>query len=440
MGTPAQQHNEPVGMTRKQLDDYIASQCKAWGDEALGDKIREEISKSFERQEKQSQDAKLDSMKSALFCDSPDRARKGLVTGKPTDGEFTGLRAAKLIGALVAGRVNQPFVRKRLDEWEAEGKDFGAVRKALEASDFSAGGALLPEEMAADFIGYLYNRSIVRSLGAATVEMPRGGKLNFGKGGQSATAYWGGETEAITVSQQTTRQLSLDAKKLRVLVPISNDLLRQAPPGFESIIRDDMTNVAVVAEDTKFIRGDGSNGTPLGIRGQMSTSNQFDANDTANVANVTADLIKAQYLVRASNVPMERLGWMMPPRTYYYLMTLRTDDGYHVFRDMLMQGELYGEPVGTSQNIPINLDPNSSGTTDKTEIYFGSFAQVVVGDTLSVEVSISDQASYVQSGTTHHGFQEDISLMRLVHESDILLRYDDAFAMIEECDWGNSLA
>ena len=50
---------------------------------------------------------------------------------------------------------------------------------------------------------------------------------------------------------------------------------------------------------------------------------------------------------------------------------------------------------------------------------------------------MSDSASYLSGATTHHGFQEDVSVLRLLHEVDFALRHDAAFSVITAVDWGN---
>lgn len=358
-----------------------------------------------------------------------------------TDGQhardYSAVEFSKGLMTLAKAKCQEgPYLDKALDEMRAQGFDTGAFEKALTASDFSAGGALLDSQMSGDFIGFLYNNSVVRAMGASVVRMERGGQIDFGKGGTSAVAYWGSETESITASEPDFRQLNLSAKKLRVLVPLSNDLLRQAPPGFETIVRDDVTNVAVVAEDTAFIRGSGTAGAPKGIRNQMSSDNVKAISGSNTLSVVTSDLLRQMYLVRKSNIPMERLAWFLHPRTMYFLMSLRSSDGYHVFREELVNGSLYGAPVGTTQNIPSNLDDSGDGSNNETEIYFGSMAQVVIGDTLSVEVKMSDTASFVQNSEQKNSFQEDLTVLRLIHEADLLLRYDKAFSVTNAVDWG----
>ena len=423
-----------------ELRDLILEVSKEARKDEIGEQISEEIAKHYAEWEKKSEAqrkadetrSKIESMKKMLYGESPaERARKS-ATGKWDDGAFTAKGIASVLPYLAQAKCDKGFAIQAATK---AGRD--DVVKALEASDFTAGGALLPEELSADFIGFLYNRTAVRRMGANVVQMPRGGSLDFGKMNTTATAYWGGETQAITASEPSFKRIRLGAKKLRVLVPLSNDLIRQSAPGFESIVRDDLVNVAVVAEDSKFIRGDGSQGTPEGIYNLVRAGNKFTATNggSETLATKTEDLLRAMFLVDDANIPGDRYGWMLNPRTKYHLASLRTDDGYLVFFQELMNGMLFGHPYAMTKNIPRNL--NAGG--DETEIYFGDFSQLIIGDTLSVQVEMADAASWVQGATTHHGFQEDTSLLRLIHESDITMRHDSAFAVIEGVDWGNGL-
>lgn len=417
------------GMTQGQLVDLIKGVVKDHGMEALGDQIVESMQKELADADKRTkaEQAKheLDLQRKALFGDA---AKKGADKG-------VGLGAAEFVACFMGGGKSKDgalaFARKNGAS--------DAVVKALEAGDFSAGGALIPETMSADIIGYLHNNSVVRNQGANTVDLS-GGPVNFGKVNAIPTAHWIEEGGAITASKPGTSQVRLTAKKLGVFVPMSNDLLRRLPGGSLNIFRQDMLSVARNAEDAAFIRGSGTEAKPKGILNWTKAANKFNANSTVTLANVTTDLIKAMFLVENSNIPMNRLGWLLSPRTKYYLMTLRTDDGYPVFMSEIADGSLYGHSLGVTNNIPTNLDATGDGDNDETEIYFGDFSQSLIGDALSVRIEESNAATFVdENGDTINGFQSDQTVVRLILEVDYAQRHDSAFAVIEGVDYGKNL-
>lgn len=414
------------GLTKDALIQLIKEISAETNQEAMGQQISEEITKRHkewtEKTEKQRAEEQKKAFKSALFGNAVDR--KSAITGDAP----IGYKLAQLMPFIAQGKGHQAESIAY-----AKAKGFDSVAKALEASSFSGGGALIPEEYSSDFIEFLYNSTAVRQLGATVLDMPEG-NLNIGRQNATATANWIGESVAIAPSQGSYGQLRLSAKKLGVFVPVSNDIIRRLPSGFESLVMSDMQNVAVIAEDAKFIRGDGTSDTPKGIYNWVAASQRFDRDSTNSLATITSDLLRAMYKVEGSNINPVRPGWMFNPRIKFFLMSLRTDDGYPVFLDEMRNGTLYGAPFVATNSIPKNL----GGDGDESEVYYGAFEHAVIGQTLNVMIDMSDAASYLSGSTTVHGFQADVSVLRLLHEVDFVLRHDSAFAVIEKVDWGNA--
>lgn len=434
---------EAQSLTKKELVDFITGEAKNYltGDGAA--QIEDIVKRGIHEWER-----KTSTEQRKLYTNAREAAKaqifgtqkavpEGLADVMPTiqgKAAFSGETFASIAMELAGNAGCNPQVAaKALRDREGGGDE--TVIKALEASTLNSGGALIPIEYSADFIGYLYDKSVVRALGARTVDMGAG-NLTMGRLNGTATAYWMGEGARITVSQQTFGQLVLNAKKLGIIVPISNDLLLRRPAGVETIVRDDMASVAVLSEDAGLLRGDGAQGRLRGIRAQVAASNKFNAQGSTTLQKTVEDLMKAMYKVDSANIPMVQTGWAMNPRILYYLMSLLTTDGYPVFMMELAQGTLYGSALRTTNGIPKNL--NVGG--DETEIYFGDYAQVVIGETANLQIAQSNQASFVDAGgNTIHGFQDDHSVIRLIHEVDMVLRHDRSFAVIEAVDWGAAL-
>lgn len=344
-----------------------------------------------------------------------------------------GYKGASLLPFIAKGKFGAAGKQAAVQIAKGAGRE--DVTKALEATDYNAGGALLPEEQSADIIEALYASNVVRELGANTLDISSG-NISLGKMNGTSQFYWIGEGASFTVSEQDFGEVKLTPHKGGVLVPISNDLLDVMPAGMESMIRDDMIAVSENGLDSAYIRGDGGSHKPEGILSATHADNKFNATDGPTTDQVAEELLKCMYLPAAADIPMNRPGWMFHPRTLYFLMKLRTDDGFPIYQQELSNGTLFGAPIGVTTQIPIN----KTGDTDETEIYFGDFSQVVIGDTGSVQVDESSDASFVDaSGNTVHGFQEDTTLVRLKMKTDIAIRHNKAFGIIENADWGNSL-
>jgi HK97 family phage major capsid protein len=428
-------------MTAKEFLDMVQVTAKESGVEAVKQWADEHLPRMFKEQANMTK-TEQDNLRRNAF-------RKGLFRPKNSnllpfnqgkdeaDGSWgTGEKMAELLPffAKMKGGHSREAVASL-----ARDKGYEGVAKALEASTFEAGGALIPEEYSADFITLIYSASAVRALGATVVDM-RGGNLTIGKQDVGAMAYWVGEGQAIQVSQQTFGDVKLSAKRLGIAVPITNQLVDRMPAGMGQMLRDDLISAARAAEDQAFIRGQGTEYRPKGILHQTASGNKFNATgaDTPTLAQVTLDLIKAEYKVEDADIPMLRTGWMFHPRIKRFLMSLRTAEGHPVYLQELAAGQLHGSPIVATTGIPRNL--SNGGQNDNTEIYFGDFAQVVIGDTIQTTVDEAREASFVDAGgQTVHGFLAGIRLMKLEREVDLAMRRTRAFGIIENCRWGSAL-
>lgn len=434
----------PVNLNKKALLEMIASEAKNYLSADGAAQVEDIVKRSLAEWERKTTTEQRQTVKSArkaaeehIFGQYKAAAAEldkvlPTIEGKNA---FSGESAAALFSFLTQSRkMSQSDLLKHAESQIEAGKLDPYIGKALAASTLTAGGALIPIEYSADFIGYLYNKTAVRRMGARTVSM-EGGNLSIGKQNGTATAYWMAENDRITVSEQTFGQLVLSAKKLGIMTPISNDLLRRTPAGFLSLVRDDMMAVAARAEDAALIRGTGTDGQPLGIRDRIASGNVITANSAPTLAEVYEDLFTAMYRVDAANIPGLQNGWMFNPRIKFFLMSLITTDGYPVFLMEMKDGTLLGEPFADTNSIPRNL----GGGGDETEIYYGDFSQVVIGETANLEVETSPDASYVDaSGNTVSSFQNDQTVIRVIHEVDVTLKHSEAFARLDAVDWGAS--
>lgn len=296
-----------------------------------------------------------------------------------------------------------------------------AIIKSLEATEGTAGGFLLESPVMGEIEPLLRATSVVRASGPRSVPMPAG-SLGVPSVTGASTAYWVGEMERITPSQPSFGRMKLTAKKLAVLVAISNDWLRYGDPAFDALVRDDMILSAALEEDVTMIRSVGSENKPKGLRYLADPDNVVAASDDGGATTsdtVTSDLIDCVDRLETANVTMRRPGWLMHPRTKNFLCKFRGADGAFLFKDELQRGELLGFPVKLSTQIPINL----GGGSDESEIYFVDWSYIMIGDTVRAELKMMDGAAYAEAGgTVRAAFSTDESVVRLILEMDLLAR------------------
>ena len=105
------------------------------------------------------------------------------------------------------------YARKHYDDAAME-REF----KALSATNPVNGGFLIPEVYTDDIIELLYNKTVIKELGARTIPLETG-NLNIPRMTSGTRARWGGEARKIGTTQPTFGNLRLSAHRLEAIVP-----------------------------------------------------------------------------------------------------------------------------------------------------------------------------------------------------------------------------
>jgi HK97 family phage major capsid protein len=309
--------------------------------------------------------------------------------------------------------------------------------KALDYSVVAEGGALIPQDFMAEMIELLRSTVVVRAAGPMTVQMPMG-NLTIPRLAGGGSAVYQGELDDISVTQETFDDLDLIAKKLTAMVPVSNDLIRRAPIGVESIVRDDLAQAIAHREDVTFIRGDGTNKGPVGWRSLVLAQNLLvvpllgvTPPAGADLNAVVSTLASMKVALQNGMSRMLRPAWFMAPIIKEYIATRRDSVGSFYYKDELSRNQLEGYPVYVSQQIPTNL-----GTGNGSELYLVDMADTIIGDTMNSMIDASDVAAYYGTdGKVVSTFQRDQSLFRVIAEHDFNMRHYQSLAIATMSDW-----
>ena len=117
-----------------------------------------------------------------------------------------------------------------------------------------AGLEFVPTQLSREIIKLVREKTWCRQLfsvvqmGSNKVEIP---KVTGG-----ATAYWTDEVGSITSSDLTTAKVSLEAKKLAALVPVSTEIIEDANIGILDLVINDIAAAIADKEEDAFINGD----------------------------------------------------------------------------------------------------------------------------------------------------------------------------------------
>lgn len=354
--------------------------------------------------------------------------------------EPRGMDVARMIGCFLRakGDVDKALADAKKNHG-ANSKAAQGFEKALSASDSTAGGFIVQEEMATEIIELLRPASVIRRMGPRIAPLDSG-TLRLPKITGGASGGYIGENQNITMSQQTFGQVVATARKLAVLTPVSNDLIRRSSANSEALVRDDLRDALALQSDLAFIRGTGVGGEPKGLKNWASVANTLaSATSTpgsVTLANVTDDLGRMLERLATGNVAFRNVGWVFSPRTWRYLLTVRDGNGNLAFADELRGGTLMGFPWAMTSQIPQNLDYSGDADNDETEIYLADFADIVLAEATSMMIDASDVAAYHDGSTVVASFSQDQTVIRAIVEHDLVARHEESIVTLNNVVWG----
>lgn len=302
--------------------------------------------------------------------------------------------------------------------------------RALQQSTFTAGGALIPDNfVGSEFIELLRPVARVRGAGARVVKLENG-SFTTPKVTGGGTGYWvGQEGDFVAPSQQSFGQLKLVEKKYMSIVPVSNDLRRNASLDAIRIVRDDLIRVAANDEDTAFLKGTGLSGQPKGAYNWIPAAGKTNSAGTT-LANVRTDIRTAKNRLSGQNAPNVNRAWFMNSRSAEYMgWELVDGNGNYIFPQLQQEqgANLGGAPVYRNNNISILL-----GTGAQTEIYYLEMSECFIGDSMELEIEIIENMVYeTAAGTLRSGVTRDESGIRLIRKTDFGMRHVESGFVLE---------
>jgi len=105
-------------------------------------------------------------------------------------------------------------------------------------------------------------------------------------------------------------------------------------------------------------------------------------------------------------------------------MNLKTTDGSYIYREEMAAGNLLGFPYKVSNQIPTD--------SNKTTLFFGNWADLLVGEQLGLETYTTLDGSWVdEAGIQHNAFEENLSATRALMYIDIAARHAESFAVVK---------
>ncbi len=241
--------------------------------------------------------------------------------------------------------------------------NFREISNVLKEGTAEDGGYLVPDEYDKQITQALHDRNIMRQI-CRVIKTHGEHKMNIA--GNVPEAAWIDEGEKIDPSSMKFSQVVLDAHKVAVSIPVTEELLNDAGYNVPQFVTDSIGKSIGKSEEKKFLNGDGTKG-PVGI---------FDATNGGTVA-VTAestgvkpdDIVDLIYSLKKPY--RSNAVFVMHDKMVKAVRKLKDGDGRYMWADSLTAGEpstLLGYKVYTSEDAPEN------------KIAFGDFQYYVIGD------------------------------------------------------------
>lgn len=276
--------------------------------------------------------------------------------------------------------------------------------KAMSWIDETTGGSTVAPPMMGELIELFRNNEALMAAGARDIGMPPQGRITFPRQTGASTAYFVGESVAITDSTPGTGDLVLSAKKLGVLVKIPNELFRFATISIEQFIREDISRVMALRLDKELLEGAGSAVAPKGLINYAGIQTH-----TASSPDTNGDRLEPQDIGAMVGKVEERnanfTGWIMRPRLYGGLLNRRADaitagDSrgpfvFNMFRDY-KDNFNYARGVGSLEGYKavkttqIANDRVKAAGTDLTYLLGGDFTDYIMALGGLIEFTMSN--------------------------------------------------
>jgi len=276
-------------------------------------------------------------------------------------------------------------------------------KRDMTAGTAANGGYLVAtDNLGANFIDMLRNRTVVGRLGA-TVLSGLQGNVTIPKQTAGGTAYWlTNEATAITESQQTLGQLALTPKSVGAYTEVSRQLMMQSSPAADQLVMNDLAKVLAIAIDAAALEGTGSGGAPTGISA------------TAGIGSVTgttiayAGILEFQTDVAGSNALAANCAYVTTPAVAALLAGRQRFSGTDtpLWAGNLLDGTVSGFRAMSTLQVTA------------ASMVFGDFSQVVIGEWGMLEIALNPYANFAAA----------ISGIRAIQTLDVGIRYAGAFS------------
>jgi HK97 family phage major capsid protein len=310
------------------------------------------------------------------------------------------------------------------------------VVRALTTLGGGGGDNLITTPMSSEFIEFLRAESAFMRAGPQLIPMPLGAMIIPG-GNAGAVGTYHVENADLGYTQATTRQVSMTAKHIGANTALSNFLIETSPLAIPAIFGGDLADAIRQGMDSAGLRGDGTGANPTGLRSLTNGAHVYAAaNATApTLAQIDADVKGMLSKLDGTFIQKRRLRFLMSSRVFRYLQFMRDGISGYVFPGLQQVNPIWYD------NIPVivsDLIPSTLGVgTNESELYLGDFGHVMMGETRSLRLKASTEASYMNaSAVLVSAFSKDETVISARASHDFDMRHTKAAVILTAVKWG----
>ncbi len=275
------------------------------------------------------------------------------------------------------------------------------------------------------FIDALTPEVKVMSLGATVLQGLRE-NVSIPRMPSGTSAEWVAENASATESTPTFDSVSLTLRQLSASTRISRRQAKQALPGLDVILQNDLRRQIAVSLNSAAINGAGSATEPRGILNTTGVSlvDRDPATGGGTPGSLTwRSVTRLMAAVEMANAPMASMGFLT---------------NYNVKAAMLRTGKLLGDQTDAILNSPgdgksvaglpiaftslVPSDLTEGAETDLSALIFGSWSDLLIGSWGGIDI-ILDELTEARQGN-----------VRIVAHSewDIAIRNPESFAIMTD--------
>jgi HK97 family phage major capsid protein len=221
--------------------------------------------------------------------------------------------------------------------------------RVLSKATSAAGGYLVPQDFDQRITSARRARNVIGELGRV-LETDHGRPIPLPTTTAHGTGAWTAENAAVTATDETFGQVSLNAFKGATKTIVSEELAQDALDNFDAYLADELGQRLALLEEGAFAVGDGA-GKPLGIAHASSGITVVTAATGSSTAFKLADIRAIWAALPDAYKP--GASWVMSPSALASLANLTDTAGALVLPSLHnTQPSLYGAPVYMSPELP----------------------------------------------------------------------------------------